>query len=263
MKRFGIGLAITLALAAPVTAQTAPAGTVSPLRPVVISYPMSPFSVSAGVATLTLGSSVNEIRVPNGAGPEYGQLAWVSNFFNVGTVTNSGTVRTPRLISSSTQVILAPSGSDAYVFTSTGATKVAGVTAVGLGTPVIVADTRSTGVTNQATASVATFTVGAADGTFEVSANVLVTTSTTHSFTVECAYTDEGNTARTITLPFRLVGDTTALTSSIAAAATVPYNGVAEQIRAKAATTITIRTQAAGTYTAVVYNVEGLIKQIS
>jgi hypothetical protein len=113
-----------------------------------------------------------------------------------------------------------------------------------------------------ANASVATVTVGASDGTFEVSANVLVTTATNHTFTAQCTYTDEGNTARTVTLPFRLVGDTTALTSSIAnTAGTVPYNGVPIHIRAKAATAITILTPAGGTYTTVVYNIEGVIKQ--
>lgn len=114
-----------------------------------------------------------------------------------------------------------------------------------------------------AVASVCAFTVGSVDATFEVVANVLVTTSTTHTFTVQCTYTDEGNTARTITLPFRLVGDTTALTSSIAASAAVPYHGVTVTIRAKAATAITISTQAAGTYTTVVFNISGMIRQVA
>ena len=122
---------------------------------------------------------------------------------------------------------------------------------------------RSAGVVNAAVASVCASPVGAADASFEVFMNVLVTTSTTHTFTCECAYTDEGNTARTVTMPFRLVGDTTALTSSIAASATVPYQGVSVFIRAKAGTTITLRTQAAGTYTTVTYNVEGFIRKIA
>lgn len=114
-----------------------------------------------------------------------------------------------------------------------------------------------------AVSSVAAYLVGASDASFEVFMNVLVTTSTTHTFTCECAYTDEGNTARTITMPFRLVGDTTALTSSIAATAAVPYHGVSVAIRAKAATTITLRTQAAGTYTTVTFNVEGFIRKLA
>lgn len=111
-------------------------------------------------------------------------------------------------------------------------------------------------------ASIATYTVGAADGTFEISGNVLVTTATTHTFTMECAYTDEGNTARTATVMFTLLAGTTT-TSITNTNGAVPYQGVPFQIRAKAATAITIRTQAAGTYTTVVYNAQGVIKQIS
>jgi hypothetical protein len=137
-----------------------------------------------------------------------------------------------------------------------------GTTTAGLGVEVVVAAGRATAQT-AANASVSTFTVGAADGTFEVSANVLVTTATTHTFTVECAYTDEGNTARTLTLPFTLVAGSAIVTSVANANGTVPYMGITMHIRAKAATAITIRTQAAGTYTTVTYNVEGLIRQIS
>lgn len=114
-----------------------------------------------------------------------------------------------------------------------------------------------------AVASVATLTP-AADGSFDVQMNVLVTTATTHTFTGQCTYTDEGNTARTVTMPFRLVGDTTALTSSITNTnGTVPYEGVALRIRVKGGTAITLLTQAAGTYTTVVYNVEGTIRQVA
>lgn len=126
-----------------------------------------------------------------------------------------------------------------------------------------VASGRSVGVTNAAVASVCAYLVGSTDASFEVAMNVLVTTSTTHTFTCQCTYTDEGNTSRTITMAFRLVGDTTALTSSIAASATVPYNGVSQFIRCKAGTTITLLTQAAGTYTTVTYNVEGFIRKLA
>lgn len=126
-----------------------------------------------------------------------------------------------------------------------------------------VAAGRTVAATNAAVASVCAALVGASDASYEVFMNVLVTTSTTHTFTCQCTYTDEGNTARTITMPFRLVGDTTAVTSSIAAAAAVPYLGVSVFIRCKANTTITLLTQAAGTYTTVVYNVEGFIRKLA
>jgi len=126
------------------------------------------------------------------------------------------------------------------------------------GVPAIMATDRSVGAT-AAVASVSTYTVGAADGSFEVSANVLVTTSTVHNFTVECAYTDEGNTARVLTLQFSVLAGTLA-TAIANAAGAVPYEGVPLHIRCKASTVITISTQAAGTYTGVTYNVEGIIK---
>lgn len=118
---------------------------------------------------------------------------------------------------------------------------------------------RSVAVT-AAVASVATITP-AADASFDVCMNILVTTSTTHTFTGQCTYTDEGNTGRTVTMPFRLVGDTTALTATIAQGSAVPYNGVPLRIRVKGGTAVTLLTSAAGTYTTVTYNVEGTIRQ--
>ena len=105
-------------------------------------------------------------------------------------------------------------------------------------------------------------TVGAADGSFEVSANVLVTTSTLHNFTVTCAYTDEGGTSRVLTLQFSNLGGTF-LTAIANAAGAVPYEGVAVRIRAKASTAITIQSAAGGTYTTVTYNIEGSIVQLA
>jgi hypothetical protein len=140
------------------------------------------------------------------------------------------------------------------------ATRFAGLTLAGSGLCAIVADTRSNAQTG-AVASVATYTVGTSDHTFIVSANVLVTVATTHSFTVTCAYTDEGNTARTLTMAFLLVAGS-AITNTIAnAAGAVPYMGIPVQIRAKASTAITIATT--GTFTTVTYNVEGLIVQVA
>ncbi len=139
--------------------------------------------------------------------------------------------------------------------------KVSNVVTVGQGVEAIRANGRVTAQV-AANASISTYTVGAADGSFEVSANVLVTTATTHNFTVECAYTDEGNTARVATFLFELIAGTTT-TSVINTNGAVPYEGIPLHIRAKAATAITIRTQAAGTYTTVVYNAEGIIRHLS
>jgi hypothetical protein len=110
-----------------------------------------------------------------------------------------------------------------------------------------------------AVASVATYTVGATDGSFDVVANVLITTATVHSFTVTCAYTDEGNTARTLTLNFSTLAGVISNAAITNAAGAVPYEGVPLRIRCKATTAITIATT--GTFTTVTYNVEATISQ--
>jgi len=125
--------------------------------------------------------------------------------------------------------------------------------------PQVQASGRSTAQT-AAVASVATFTNGAADASYVVSANVLVTTSTLHSFSAQCDYTDEGNTARTLTFPMAQLAGTfvAAITNGTGAG---PYEGALLHIRCKASTAITIKTT--GTFTTVTYNVEGYITQIS
>lgn len=132
------------------------------------------------------------------------------------------------------------------------------VATTGWGVPAIYKSDRATAQT--ALKSLAAYTVGAADGSFLVSANVLVTASTLHNFTVTCTYTDEGNTSRTLTLQFSTVAGAfvTAITN---AQGTVPYEGVPLHIRAKASTTITIAST--GTFTTVTYNLEEFISQIS
>lgn len=134
-----------------------------------------------------------------------------------------------------------------------------GVATTGWGVPAIYGTGRSTART-AAVASVVTYTVGASDGSFLVSANVLVTASTTHNFTVTVSYTDEGNTARTLTLPFAQLAGTlvTAITNVTGAG---PYEGMPLHIRCKAATAITMATT--GTFTSVTYNIEGTIVQIA
>ena len=118
---------------------------------------------------------------------------------------------------------------------------------------------RSTAQT-AANASVAIATAPASDTSYEICANVNVTTSTTHSFTVICAYTDEGNTARTLTLGFTQLSGATLITAITNVTGAGPYESPTYRIRAKASTTITIATT--GTFTTVTYNVEGSIRRI-
>ncbi len=121
-------------------------------------------------------------------------------------------------------------------------------------TPTIVQALRSVNVTNS-TATFTTYAVGP-DGSYWVSANVNITTSTVFNFTVTCTYTDETGTLRTQTMPFvNLAG--TVITAITNAAGATAYEGVPIHIRCQALSTITVAT--AGTVTGVVYNFEDRI----
>lgn len=138
----------------------------------------------------------------------------------------------------------------------------ANVTTAGWGVPAIYGSGRATAQTARS-AALATYTVGATDGSFEVSGNVNVTTSTTHSFSLDVEYTDETNTARVLILPMaQLAGAfvTGGLITNVTGAG--PYESPTMHIRCKTATTITIR-PSAGTFTSIEYNAEGSIRQIS
>src|SRR5213078_2677166 len=108
-----------------------------------------------------------------------------------------------------------PSQTDRLLVTSGGQVQVLGtdtvfstliskynnITTAGWGVPAIYGKGRSTAQT-AAVASLATYTVGASDGSFWVSANLNVTAVTLANITVNCDYTDETNTARTLTFTF-------------------------------------------------------------
>lgn len=107
--------------------------------------------------------------------------------------------------------------------------------------------------------TLATFT-STFDGSYYISANLLVTASTVFSISVTCTYTDEGGTSRTATLSFsQLTGTILNLITNTQGAG--PYEGIPLHIRAKANTAITIQTT--GTFTTVTYNGEGSIMQIA
>lgn len=155
------------------------------------------------------------------------------------------------------------SGSIQFSIGATGAINVANLTGsmgvftdgsknlISLPATQIVGNARMTGLS--AAQALATLTVPASDTSYAVSANVLVTTATLHNFTITCTYTDEGNTSRTVTLPFQLLAGT-AVTAITNAQGTVPYEGSPIHIRAKGGTTIIIAST--GTFTTVVYNLE-------
>lgn len=123
----------------------------------------------------------------------------------------------------------------------------------------VVASGRQTAQT-AADANIVTFTTPAADHSYLISTNALVTASTLHSFTTTCSYTDESNTARVLTLNYsQLTGAfITAITNGTGASS---YEGVPVQIRVKASTNIVLATT--GTFTSVTYNIEGVITQVT
>lgn len=132
-------------------------------------------------------------------------------------------------------------------------------TTAGNGVPVIVISARATGQT-AANTNVASYTTPAADATYEVSSNVLVTTSGSENFSVTVAYTDEGSTSRTMTLSFnRIVG--TVFSAINSANGAVPYAGGCYSIRCKGGTTITFATT--GTFTGCTYNIDVTAKKIN
>lgn len=115
-----------------------------------------------------------------------------------------------------------------------------------------------------ANANVLTVTVGASDGSFEVSGNILVvSTSGTTAFQVNLTYTDEGNTARTVRMNLQphVAGAFTVSDTVANANGAVPYAMYAQPIRCKAATTIVMATS--GTFTTVTYNIEAIVKQVA
>lgn len=134
----------------------------------------------------------------------------------------------------------------------------AGTIALSTTAPNLVSANRVTAQT--AAASLTSYSVGASDGSFIISSNILVTSSTVHSFSVTCGYVDESNVSRTLTLNFSQLTGTfiTAITNGTGASA---YEGVPVHIRAKSGTLITLATT--GTFTTVTYNFEGIMQQIN
>lgn len=200
------------------------------------------------------GFGLNAGSSPIQIGGYFALVSSTPTYTSAALVADNGSIAAPIFVARD-------NGTDEFVIGDGGlVTKYNAAVTTGYGIPSIYGSDRKTGLT--AAQALATYTVGSSDGSFIVSANVLVTTATVHSFTVTVSYTDEGNTARVLTLNFSTIAGV--LTPTIAAAGgAVPYEGVPLHIRAKASTTIIIATAAGGTYTTVVYNFEENITQIS
>lgn len=125
----------------------------------------------------------------------------------------------------------------------------------------IAAIVKYTRVTAQSAAnsSIATYTTPASDGSYLISGNINVTAATAISTSLNVNYTDETNTARTMIIPISGLGGT--FVAGGLATSTGPFESSVMHIRTKASTAITIYT-AAGTFTGVTYNAEGVIRQL-
>lgn len=132
--------------------------------------------------------------------------------------------------------------------------------ATALGIPSIVGYGRVT-AQSAANAAIATYTVGAADGSFEVSANLNCTVTTSLISNLTCTYTDESNTSRAMIFPIQQIAGSFIATGAITGLGA--WESPVIHIRCKAGTTITISTAAGGTYTGVTYTAEGIIKQLA
>lgn len=197
---------------------------------------------SSGGATpaLTLSTSITGILQGNGTAISAASVTGTGAVVQAASPTLTGTVNLP-------------------IATFSGKiTNYNSIATSGQGVPSIYGSGRSAGVVASVPAIVS-YTVGAADGSFIISANVLITASTTNNFTVVCVYTDESNTSRTLILTFSQISGTflTAITNVTGVGA---YEGVPLHIRAKAGTAITLGTS--GIFTSVTYNVEAYITQI-
>lgn len=118
---------------------------------------------------------------------------------------------------------------------------------------------RSTAQT-AAVASVATLTVGGADATYEVSGNILITTTGSNAINLSVDFTDENNVAQNAIIPLLRMTTGAFTNATIMASGDVPFPSASLHIRCKASTAITIKTS--GTFTGCTYNVEGRIQRL-
>lgn len=134
------------------------------------------------------------------------------------------------------------------------------VATAGTGVEVIYGAQNVTGQSGAGT--ICTYTP-AADGTFEVSAQLNVTAATALTTTIAVTYHDVANNARTLVLPVQLTGGTAGTylsTGTITASGAADFSTATATIRVKAGTSITTATTS-GTFTGVTYSASGSIRQ--
>lgn len=239
----------------------------------VLQFPAATTSaggIAFGTDTPMFRSSAGVIRIGDGvtgnAAMEFNGTAAASEvftFFQAGTIVGScgfasGTSFLFRTGAANTAALTLDSTQNA-----TFAKKIIsynGVATTGWGSPAPYATGSVVGAVAAGNITNGAYTVGAADGDFLVSGNILVTAAIAVSTSLNVAYTDEGNTARTLIMP--ISGLAGSFVAGGLATSTGPFESAVLQIRAKAGTTITFSV-AAGTFTSVTYNARCCIQQIA
>lgn len=234
-------------------------------------------ATSAGAALTALGAQAGPLTgdvTTSGAAATIANLAVTNAKIAAGTIdltskvtgvlpiANGGTAGASAA-AARTALGVAASGANSDITSLTGLTgkftQYNGISTVGLGVPIIVGVGRVAATTTAvpSSAPIATYTVGASDGSFIVSGNMLVSSDTATTIQLQVAYTDEGSSART------LVTNLTSIVGVISpnTAATGAFEGVPCHIRAKAGTTISVFT-AFTINSTMTYNVEAVIQQI-
>lgn len=112
---------------------------------------------------------------------------------------------------------------------------------------IVVASGRIVGATGAVT--IVTYKVGAADASFEISANLQLTLAGTLSFNVVVTYTDEIGTANTVGLTFSPTGAGPTLFATFSSSSGLgAYEGVPLHFRCQANSTITVKTLGSGPF---------------
>lgn len=213
------------------------------------------FSLGEFTSTATSGTVINTAILPT-----YNQSS--------GTAANTDLLinRTQTAIGSGAQLAIDTQIANVPQFSLSNVGKVTvynTVATAGQGVDVVRAQATTGTVTNSGTASIATWTPGAADVEVEVGCRVNITVSTNHTFSCDVTYTDVANVSRTrVLMMYPITG--TALTSGLMtnAIGAGDYASAVTRIGVKASTAITVRTSAGGTFTTVTYTASGTIKQV-
>ncbi len=211
-------------------------------------------TATANTAPLKLTSGTNLTTAEAGTWEYNG----TSLFFSPST-TRLRTVLTDNSIPSNGQLPIGngTNYTNANITGSKGVTVTNGSGTIDISTPNSPTIVASSELTSQSAATnIVTYTTGAADSTYMITARVNITALTAGTLQTQVTYTDETNASRT--LIFYGMGTTSA---GLTTTGVSNYAPIAE-IRVKASTTITLQTLATVTLVGVTYNAGGTIIKI-